>query len=143
MRPLLLALALAPLAVPAAAQAPAGNAGPRAAAQAFAEAEQRGDLAALDRLLAPDFLFVRGTGQVGDRRDFLAGFGHGTALRLEPAGEPLFVRVGSDSAVVGGAARATVTEGGRTFRQGIRFTDVLALRGGRWQLVYLHLAPLP
>ena len=71
-RTLLAALLLA--AIPALAQAPGDNAEVRAAAKAFDQAQRHGDRAALERLLAPAFLFVRGSGRVGDRADFIAGF---------------------------------------------------------------------
>lgn len=116
----------------------------RAAARAFDEAQQHGDGPALQRMLAPDFLFVRGSGRVGDARDFIAGFtapGH----RLEPFTivDPLFVRVSGDAAIVGGEASVTGSDAGKPFVQHFRYSDVFARRDGRWVVVYEQVTGLP
>jgi ketosteroid isomerase-like protein len=139
---LLPALLLAPIA--ASAQVPADNAEIRAAAQAFDDAQFRGDRATLERMLAPDFLFVRASGRVGDRKDFIAGFTD-PASKLEPfvIADRLFLRVGPDVAIVGGEARVKGRDNGKPFAQHFRYSDTFAKRDGRWVVVYTQVTALP
>jgi len=138
----LLVAALA--AFPAIAQAPEGNAEIRAAAQRFDDAQVHGDSATLEALLAPDFLFVRGSGRVGDRRDFIAGFTDPRS-KLEPfaISDRLFLRVSPDVAVVGGEAWVKGTEDGKPFAQHFRYSDTFARRNGHWVVVYTQVTGLP
>ena len=124
------------------AQAPDSNAEIRAVAQAFDDAQVHGDAAALDRLLAPEFLFVRGSGRVGDRKDFIEGF---TNAKLEPfvISDRLFLRVSPDVAVVGGEAWVKGIENGKPFAQHFRYSDTLARRDGRWLVAYAQVTGLP
>jgi ketosteroid isomerase-like protein len=137
-----LALALIAFATPAVAQD--SNADVRAFAKAFDEAQLHGDRAALESMLAADFLFVGGTGRIGDRREFIAGFtapGH----KLEPfrIEDPLFLRVTGDVAIVGGEACIRGTDGGQPFAQHFRYSDTFAKRNGRWVAIYTQVTGLP
>ena len=129
---------------PAVGQPADRNAEVRVAAQAFDAAQQRGDRAALERMLASDFLFIRGSGRIGDRRDFIAGFtapGH----TLEPFRivDPLFLRISADVAIVGGEAWIKGVDGGKPFSEHFRYADTFARRGGAWVVVYTQVTALP
>ena len=139
--PLLAAFLLAPI---AAAQAPDGNAEIRAAAQAFDDAQHRGDRAALERMLAPDFLFVRGSGRIGNAKDFIDGFTDPRS-KLEPftITDRLFLRVSPNVAIVGGEAWVKGTEEGKPFTRHFRYSDTFAKRDGRWVVVYTQVTGLP
>jgi len=133
-------LLLAALAAPA---APDDNAAPRAAAQAFEAAQRTGDGATLGRLLAPDFLFVRGSGRVGDRRDYLAGFTQpGDRVTGLDVTDRLFLRAGPDTAIVGGEARIRGEQAGQAFANHYRFSDTLVRRDGRWVVIYAQVTGL-
>ena len=124
-----------------AAAAPDDNAGPRAAQLAYEAAQAHGDQAALGRLLAPDFLFVRGSGRVGDRRAYLQGFA-GSAVTAFDVTDRLFLRAAPDVAIAGGEGRIAGTEAGRPFRNRFRFSDTLVRRDGRWVVVYAQVTGL-
>jgi ketosteroid isomerase-like protein len=134
---------LAPLLLLAALAAPNDNAAPRAAAQAFETAQRQSDGAALGRLLAPDFLFVRGSGRIGNRQDYIAGFTQADdrVTRLDVT-DPLFLRAGPDTAIVGGEARIRGTQGGQPFANHYRFSDTLVRRDGRWLVIYAQVTGL-
>ncbi len=140
----ILLLLVAGFATAALAQPANPNAEVRAAAQAFADAQLHGDRATLERMLAPEFLFVRGSGRVGDRRDFIDGFtapGH----RLEPltTANPLLLRVSGDVAIVGGEAWIKGNDGGTPIAEHFRYSDTFARRDGRWVVVYTQITALP
>jgi hypothetical protein len=139
------AVALAVLvAAPAAAQAPSDNAEVRAAAQAFDDAQLHGDRAVLERMLAPDFLLVHGSGRIGDKKDFIDGFTDPNA-HLDPFDirDRLFLRPTADTAIVGGEAWVTGTDHGKAFKQHFRYSDYFARRNGAWMVVYTQVTPLP
>jgi ketosteroid isomerase-like protein len=141
----LTALALLPLATAiAAAPPPADNREVLAVAQAFDDAQLHADRAALERLLAPDYLLVHGSGKVGGRDDFIAGFTD-PHTHLEPFAitDRLFLRPDPDTAIVGGEARVRGTTDGRPFVQHFRYADIFARRAGAWQVVYTQVTPLP
>jgi ketosteroid isomerase-like protein len=135
--------AVTTLATAAAAQ-PADNAAPKEAATAFLLAQQQGDRAALERLLAPDFLFVRASGRIGDRSEYIAGF-TAAASRIQAidVADPLFLRLAPDAAVAGGEARLRGSENGARIAQHYRFSHHLVLRDGHWLIAYVQVTPLP
>jgi ketosteroid isomerase-like protein len=132
------------IAMPAAAQTPSDNAEVRAAAQAFDDAQLHGDRAVLERMLAPDYLLVRGSGRVGDKKDFIDGFTDPNA-HLEPfeISDRLFIRPSPDTAIVGGEARVRGTDHGKPFKEHFRYSDTFAHRNGQWVVVYTQVTPLP
>ncbi len=138
----LLALAALTVATAAAAQG-SGNAEVRAAAHAFDVARQTGDRATLERMIAPDFLFVRASGRIGTKQDFIDGF-TGPGQKLEPfrIEDPLFVRVSDDVAIVGGEAWVKGIDDGRPFAEHFRYADTFARREGRWTVVYVQVTGL-
>ena len=131
------------LATPAAAQ-PADNAEVRAAAQAFDDAQLHGDRAVLERMLAPDFLLVHGSGRVGDKKEFIDGYTDPNT-HLEPfeISDRLFIRPSADTAIVGGDAWVLGTDHGKPFKQHSRYSDMFAKRNGQWVVVYTQVTPLP
>lgn len=124
--------------------APGSNAEILAAAQAFDDAQLHGDRAVLERMLAPDYLLVHGSGKVGDRKDFIDGFTD-PQTRLEPfeIKDKLFLRPIPDTAIVGGEAWVRGTDHGTPFRQHFRYSDIFARRAGQWVVIYTQVTPLP
>ncbi|WP_116089668.1 nuclear transport factor 2 family protein [Sphingomonas crusticola] len=140
----LFAASILTLGAPAVGQTPAENAEIRAAAQAFDDAQLHGDRAVLERMLAPDFLLVRGSGRIGGKADFIAGFTDPKS-HLEPfeITDRLFIRPSADTAIVGGEARVRGTDNGKPFAEHFRYSDTFARRDERWIVVYTQVTPLP
>ena len=116
----------------------------KAAARAFDAAQLAHDRPTLERFLASDFVFVRGSGKLTGRDDFLATFADPT-LELEPfeITKPVFVRLGPESALVGGETVMKGKEGGTPFAEHFRYADIFTWRDGRWQVVYAQVTMLP
>lgn len=115
----------------------------RAAAAAFDDAQLRGDRAALERFLAQDFVFARGSGALAGRAEFLAGFGEGLTLEPFTILHPVFVRLGDRAAIVGGEVTLSGRDHGTPFARRIRYADVFVYRDGRWQVVYVQVTAMP
>ena len=98
------AIAISLIAAPCAAQD--GNADIRAVADAFDMAQFHRDKAALEAMIAPDYLAVFGSGRIVGRTEFIGGF-TGPDMTFEPfeITDRLFLRIAPDAAVVGGEGR--------------------------------------
>jgi len=105
-------------------------------------ADQRADAAALDSLLADDVTYVRSSGAVDTKAEYLRSLGAGGPYALDSlVPTDLSVRVFGAAAVVTG--RLIVKLRAQPAPYVIRFIDVWARRGGRWQLVAFQGTRLP
>ena len=109
-----------------------------ATTQAICDAFRTGDLQALERFLAPEFVLV-GTDSVAQPRT--------QAISEVQAGEPHYdvfrnhdmsAHVDGDAAVVQGVTSLKGTAAGKPFAVDVRFTDTLIRSEGRWRIVVSH-----
>lgn len=113
------------------------------AAQAFDDAQFHHDRATLDRMLAPDFLFVTRAGEA-DRNAFIAAM---TTPGEVP--EPFVIThrrilpLGTEGGVVSGEGLERGTQDGKPFVSHFRYSDVFARRDGHWVVVYTQVTGLP
>ncbi|MBY8829083.1 nuclear transport factor 2 family protein [Hephaestia mangrovi] len=107
-----------------------------AAARAFDKAQVDGDGAALQRLLADDYLLVNSQGQTETKADFIRDY-TATGFSFAPftIDKPV-EQVWATGAVLGGVVDAHGTSGGKPFAIRMRFADVWVKRHGRWQVIY-------
>jgi len=105
-------------------------------------ADLRADAAALDSLLADDVTYVRSSGAVDGKAEYLRALGAAGSYALDSLVPlDLSVRVFGEAAVVTG--RLIVKLRAQPAPYAIRFTDVWARRRGRWQLVAFQGTRLP
>ena len=108
----------------------------RQRAQEWMEATQRRDAAALDQVLADEFVLVAARG-VADRATWLH-----TALHLVEGREFRYVdpqvRVYGEVAVMLTGWHQEATMGGQEWSGDFRLTDTWVHRDGRWQVVLRH-----
>lgn len=118
-------------------------AGYREAALALDAAIAAKDEAALERLIAEDFLWVRGSGAKGDKADFIGAL-TAPAIRIEPfrASEPRWI-ISGNSALLAATNELRGTADGEPFVDRHRFADHWLWRDGGWRLVYAQVTPLP
>jgi hypothetical protein len=106
------------------------------AAKEYDAAQIAGDKKALDRLVADDYLIVRGNGTVGNKAVLIDVVAH-DGLKNDPytVVKPFFRSYGN-TAILGGWVHLTGTDHGKPFVQNARFADTWARRNGRWQVVF-------
>ena len=136
LRTALIALIALALAVPTVALADPLPADLAAAAHAYDAAQVNGDRAALERLVADDYVLVNGAGQVQDKARLIADY-VAPGFKLDPftIEEPV-EKVLGDTALLGGRVNMTGTDGGQRFALVVRFVDTWAKRDGQWRVVY-------
>lgn len=106
------------------------------AAHAYDAAQVKGDRAALERLLADDYLLVNNQGKLESKADLIADY-TAPGFRLDPfTVEHEVRRLWPGGAVLGGVATISGIDGGQPYRVRLRFSDIWTKRGGRWQVIY-------
>jgi len=115
----------------------------RAVLDEWLDALEHGDLARLERIIAPDYrITASAEARVMDRTQDLAPIASGN-LKFESAEvSEVDVRVFGNTAVVTGVGKFSVVMKGKPFTVEERFTDVYVKRKGRWQPVASHSTPL-
>ena len=111
----------------------------RDACKAFLDA----DVAALERVLTPDFTLTLSNGEMSTRADEI------NELQSKKVHYDVFENYdmlarlyGNDTAVVVGKTRVKGTADGKPFDRVVQFTDTLIKRDGRWQLAAGHVSRL-
>ncbi len=97
--------------------------------------------AALDSILADDFVHVLPSGFISKQQHIAFVRTHPRPKLLRHEFEQLRVRVYGNVAIANGIVAATPGEGGPALRT--IFTDVFAFRNGRWQAVNAQETPMP
>lgn len=100
------------------------------------------DKAALQRLIADDFVFIRGSGRVGDKADIVSTFTSPTiAVKEVKNDERRLIDLG-DTVLVAAKVQLSGVEDGKPFIENFRSLDVWAKRAGAWQVVYTQITIL-
>jgi ketosteroid isomerase-like protein len=99
----------------------------------WARALERGDMKALDRIVASDFVDTNYLGGIATKAQmFSAGASQDRPRRLNHL-EEMRARVYGDTGIVNGLNLVTDQEG--RFLRRVRFTDVFTRQNGRWRAV--------
>ena len=97
-----------------------------------------GDAAALEPLLAGDWLLTHSDGRVQDRREYLDELATGSRTNQAIANEDVRVREYGDTAVVTGTSVQSGVSDGKPWSGRFRFTRVWVKRDGAWRMVASH-----
>jgi uncharacterized protein (TIGR02246 family) len=116
----------------------------RAIQQELADAWIARDRAALERLIAPDWVVTHVQGERRTRDEVLRDMLESDATRIDSMiADDIDVRVFGEAAVVTGRTQARGIQSGSAFNVRLRFTDVFVRRNGAWQAVASHATLLP
>jgi hypothetical protein len=106
------------------------------AAVRFDRAQVKGDGAALEALLAADYLLINSHDQRETKADFIRDYTT-PGFTMDPfAIEDQVIRVWSDGAVLGGVVTMQGMSDGKPYAIRLRFSDIWAKRNGKWQVVF-------
>jgi ketosteroid isomerase-like protein len=111
----------------------------RAANKAWADAQVKGDLEALDKLFAEELIVTSGNGTLRDKKGELADAKPNPDFKTYFFNtEDLRIKIYGKTAVVTGHAKWRISFKGRDADNERRFTCVYVKRDGRWQMVALQ-----
>lgn len=113
------------------------------AAAHYEDAQIAGDAAALEDLIADDYVLVGSDGARSSKAELIAFW---TADGFDPApvtvSEPV-EHIWSDGAALGGTVTLAWTQDGAPVSVTIRYVDIWALRDGQWRVVYGQTTRVP
>jgi ketosteroid isomerase-like protein len=136
----LLACCLAATALPGLAQYQGLDPALDKAAKKYDRAQIVGDRAALQHLVADDYLLMRTNGTVVGKSGLIDLIAH-QGLKTDPyTVQKPFSRNYGDTVILGGWVHLSGTDEGKPFVQNARFADTWARRNGRWYVVFTSVA---
>jgi ketosteroid isomerase-like protein len=101
------------------------------------------DIATLNELIADDLVYTHSTARLDTKQSLIANMESGSTVYTSVVPSDVKAQDLGDSVVLTGSCRISVNAGGRPNSFGVRFTDVYARRGGRWQMVAWQSTRLP
>ena len=107
----------------------------------FAEAINKNDPEAIERLVTDDWIIINADGGIIDRERFFEVIKSGTLTHETMESDDMRVRVYGDSAVVSALTRSKGKFMGQEFTTQERSTDVFVKRDGQWRCVLTQLSP--
>ena len=102
------------------------------------QASLRGDITALERIIAEDFNAVGSSGAIRNKAQWLADHKSGVLKVESQTFDNVNVRVYGDAAVVTGLTTQKGQDRGKDISGQFRFTRVYVKRNGQWQIVATH-----
>ncbi|HEY5832499.1 nuclear transport factor 2 family protein [Streptomyces sp.] len=110
-------------------------------ARGWAEAERRGDVAALDALLTDDFTAVGPRGFVLDKKQWLDRYASGALIHDAFTWDEVTTRQYGRAAVAVGVQAQQSIYDGRDADGSFRVTQMIVEEDGAWKLAAVHLSP--
>ena len=114
------------------------------ASDAFDNAQRTQDRAAMERVIAPDYVLVHGSGRIGGREDFVSSMVDPTNhITNVHADNRTYTPLGRDAAIVSGQGTIAGTDNNGPFSEHFQFADTFVNRNGQWVVVYTQVTMLP
>ena len=101
------------------------------------------DVATLNALLADDLVYTHSTARLDTKQSLIGNMESGATVYTSVEPSDVKAQDLGDMVVLTGSCRIGVMSGGRPNSFGVRFTDVYAKRGARWQMVAWQSTRLP
>jgi ketosteroid isomerase-like protein len=101
------------------------------------------DVATLNTLLADDLVYTHSSARLDTKQSLIGAMESGSTVYTSVEPSDVKAHDLGDTVVLTGSCRISVTSGGRPNSFGVRFTDVYANKGGRWQMVAWQSTRLP
>ncbi|HYE72518.1 MAG TPA: nuclear transport factor 2 family protein [Blastocatellia bacterium] len=102
----------------------------------------RKDMAALDRIIADDFMLIDDAGRITHKKELLERI-KSPDLVIKPfETEDVVVRIYGDTAILTGHFTQQCEYKGQSFTVRSRYTDVYVRRQGKWKAVSAHSSPM-
>ena len=93
------------------------------------------DVATLNEIIADDLVYTHSSARLDSKASLIGNMESGSTVYTAVVPSDVKAQDLGDTVVLTGSCRISVNSGGRPNSFGVRFTDVYANRGGRWQMV--------
>jgi ketosteroid isomerase-like protein len=101
------------------------------------------DIATLNELIADDLVYTHSSARLDTKASLIGNMESGSTVYTSVVPSDVKAQDLGDTVVLTGSCRISVNAGGRPNSFGVRFTDIYAKRGGRWQMVTWQSTRLP
>jgi ketosteroid isomerase-like protein len=101
------------------------------------------DIATLNEVIADDLVYTHSSARLDTKQSLIGNMQSGSTVYTSVVPSDVKAQDLGDTVVLTGSCRIGVNAGGRPNNFGVRFTDVYAKRGGRWQMVTWQSTRLP
>ena len=101
------------------------------------------DITTLESLLADDLVYTHSSARLDTKQSLIGNMESGSTVYTSVEPSDVKAQDLGDTVVLTGVAQIKVTANGAPNAFGVRFTDVYARRGGRWQMVTWQSTRLP
>jgi ketosteroid isomerase-like protein len=101
------------------------------------------DIATLNELISDDLIYTHSSARLDTKKSLIANMESGSTVYTSVVPSDVKAQDLGDTVVLTGSCRIGVNSGGRANSFGVRFTDVYAKKGGRWQMVTWQSTRLP
>jgi len=101
------------------------------------------DIKTLNELIADDLIYTHSSARLDTKQSLIGNMESGSTVYTSVVPSDVKAQDLGDTVVLTGSCRISVNAGGRPNSFGVRFTDVYANKGGRWQMVTWQSTRLP
>jgi ketosteroid isomerase-like protein len=101
------------------------------------------DIATLNEVIADDLVYTHSSARLDTKASLIGNMESGSTVYTSVVPSDVKAQDLGDTVVLTGSCRISVNAGGRPNSFGVRFTDVYAKRGGKWQMVTWQSTRLP
>ena len=101
------------------------------------------DIATLNEVIADDLVYTHSSARLDTKQSLIGNMESGSTVYTSVVPSDVKAQDLGDTVVLTGSCKIGVNAGGRPNSFGVRFTDVYAKRGGRWQMVTWQSTRLP
>ena len=107
------------------------------------QAMARKDIATIDELIAEDLIYAHSTARLDTKKSLMDNMLSGKTVYTSCEPSKVVAQDFGDTVVLTGECQIKVSVDGKPNEFGVRFTDVYALRHGKWQMVTWQSTKLP
>jgi ketosteroid isomerase-like protein len=107
------------------------------------DATSQKDVATLNELLADDLIYTHSSARTDTKKSLVDAMVTGQTVYTSVVPSEVKAQDCGNAVVLTGIARISVVSNGKPNSFGVRFTDVYANRGGKWQMVVWQSTKLP
>ena len=101
------------------------------------------DIATLNAVLADDLVYTHSSARLDTKESLIGAMQSGATVYNSVVPSDVKAQDCGDTVVLTGVARIGVNSGGNAMNFAVRFTDVYANKGGKWQMVTWQSTRLP
>jgi ketosteroid isomerase-like protein len=99
------------------------------------EAMAKKDIRKLNELIADDLIYTHSSARLDTKQSLIGNMESGSTVYTSVVPSDVKAQDLGDTVVLTGSCKISVMSGGKPNSFGVRFTDVWANKGGRWQMV--------